>query len=144
MQAIPSRDTAPEKALCSILQAMGLRFRKDIEPIDGIRCKADVVFRTAKVCVFIDGCFWHGCPTHFRPPKTNVEWWLEKLQDNKNRDEKKALTIKKHRWIVLRYWEHEIRQDNIFKIGKKIYQVVMKRVPKGRHEASPTPNSRMV
>jgi DNA mismatch endonuclease, patch repair protein len=128
MQATPSRDTAPEKALRSIMHRMGLRFRKDIEPIEGVRCKADVVFRKAKVCVFVDGCFWHGCPKHFRPPKTNTEWWLEKVQDNQERDTKKTMLIKKHSWMVLRYWEHEIQSDNAVKIAMKISRAVKKRI----------------
>lgn len=128
MQAIPSRDTAPEKALRSILHRMGLRFRKDREPVEGVRCKADVVFRKARVCVFIDGCFWHRCPKHFRPPKTNTEWWLEKVKDNQERDNRKTMLIKKHGWMVLRYWEHEIQHDNTIKIATKISNAVKKRV----------------
>ena len=128
MQAIPSRDTAPEKALRTIMHRMGLRFRKDIEPIEGVRCKADVVFRKAKVCVFIDGCFWHGCPKHFRPPKTNTGWWVEKVQDNHERDTKKTMLIKKHGWVVLRYWEHDIQHDNAIKIAMKLSRAIKKRV----------------
>lgn len=128
MQATPSRDTVPEKILRSTLHRMGLRFRKDTEPVEGIRCKADVVFRKARVCVFIDGCFWHGCPRHFQAPKTNTKWWLEKIDDNRKRDKRKTLTIKKRGWVVLRYWEHEIRQDTSVKIAKKIYRAVIKRL----------------
>lgn len=128
MQATPSRDTAPEKELRSALHRMGLRFRIDTKPVQGIRCKADIVFRKAKVCVFIDGCFWHGCPKHFQPPKTNTAWWLEKTEDNKVRDGEKTLALKSHGWIALRYWEHEIQQSNTNRIANRIHQVVMKRV----------------
>lgn len=128
MQATPSRDTSPERALRSALHRMGLRFRIDTKPVQGIRCKADIVFRKAKVCVFIDGCFWHGCPTHFQPPKTNTAWWLEKTEDNKVRDREKTLALKTHGWIVLRYWEHEIQQSNTNRIANRIHRVVMKRV----------------
>lgn len=128
MQAIPSRDTTPEKTLRSILHRMGLRFRKDIQPIEGVRCKADFIFRKAKVCVFVDGCFWHGCPEHFQIPKTNTEWWLEKVRDNRERDTRKTMLIKGHGWMVLRYWEHEIQRDNTLKIATVISSIVKRRV----------------
>jgi DNA mismatch endonuclease (patch repair protein) len=64
---------------------------------------------------------------HFRPPKTNTEWWLEKVQDNQERDTKKTMLIKKHGWMVLRYWEHEIQRDNAIKIAMKISMAVKKR-----------------
>lgn len=128
MQATPSRDTTPEKALRSISHRLGLRFRKDKEPVEGVHCKADIVFQKAKLCVFIDGCFWHGCSQHFRLPKTNTEWWLEKLKDNQERDKSKTVLIKRHGWKVLRYWEHELQGKNLTKIARKIYGVVKKRV----------------
>src|SRR4051794_13269539 len=71
MRAIPSRDTAPEIALRKALHRNGLRFRVDVAPVSELRCKADIVFRSARVCVFVDGCFWHGCPDHFSLPKAN-------------------------------------------------------------------------
>jgi len=134
MQATPSRDTAPEKTLRRTLHKLGLRYRINAEPVKGLRCRADVVFRKSMVCVFIDGCFWHGCPKHFQPPKINTEWWLEKVEDNRRRDKRKTLMLKKHGWLVLRYWEHDINQGNTIKIAKKICQVVSKRA----HKASVT------
>jgi DNA mismatch endonuclease (patch repair protein) len=128
MQATPSRDTGPEKTLRSTLQRMGLRFRKDEKPIDDIDCKADVIFQSAKVCVFVDGCFWHGCPRHFRPPKINTEWWMEKVRDNQERDKKKTKLIKKRGWVVLRYWEHAARHDNVIKIAERISAIVRERL----------------
>lgn len=127
MQAVPGRNTVPEKALRSILHRMGLRFRIDSEPVRSIRCKADIIFPKAKVSVFIDGCFWHGCPKHFQPPKTNTDWWLEKVRDNQERDKRKTMLIKKYEWVVLRYWEHEIQGANAIKTANKIYRVVTKR-----------------
>ena len=124
MQATPSRDTAPERALRSALHRMGLRFLKNKEPASGIGCKADVIFQRAKVCVFMDGCFWHGCPKHFRAPKTNTEWWLEKVRDNQERDKKKTNLIKKQGWVVLRYWEHDTQRNKVIKIARKIFKAV--------------------
>ncbi|MBN2456667.1 MAG: very short patch repair endonuclease [Sedimentisphaerales bacterium] len=124
MKAIPSQDTGPEKKLRSFLHDTGLRFRKDVEPIPGIRCKADIVFRKTKLCIFIDGCFWHGCPLHFKPPKTNSEWWVEKINDNVERDRRKTLLIESNGWTVLRYWEHEINSEIISDIAQNVIRLV--------------------
>jgi len=113
MQAVASRDTGPEKRLRSALHRTGLRFRKDANVVDGIRCKADVVFRRERVCVFVDGCFWHGCRIHFTTPKTNAEWWLEKIQDNRRRDRRKTKRLRKKGWVVVRVWEHDVKNDLI-------------------------------
>ena len=76
----------PEQILRSELQKAGLRFRKHVKPLPGVRCEADIVFSRAKLCVFVDGCFWHGCPRHFVCPKTNSAWWDEKIKENRIRD----------------------------------------------------------
>ena len=107
---------------------MGLRFRKNIEPVKGIRCKADIVFKKTKICIFIDGCFWHGCPQHFRPPKTHTEWWIEKVKDNIERDKRKTAIIEKNGWIVLRYWEHELKAEGAVQTAREIADVVKKRI----------------
>jgi DNA mismatch endonuclease (patch repair protein) len=107
---------------------MGLRFRKDKKPTEAVDCKADVIFQSAKLCIFVDGCFWHGCPKHFRPPKTNTEWWLEKVKDNQERDTKKTKLIKNQGWVVLRYWEHEIEHGNVIRIATRISAVVKERL----------------
>lgn len=90
---------------------MGCRFRKDTAPVPGKRCKADIVFVKRKVCVFVDGCFWHGCPEHYRTPKTNSEWWDEKIQDNAARDIRKTQDLIDDDWLVLRFWEHDIARS---------------------------------
>ena len=111
MQAIGSSDTEPEKTLRSSLHRLGLRFRKDSRPVDFVRCKADIVFSSAKVCIFVDGCFWHGCPIHFRPPKSNTDWWTEKIDDNRRRDKRQTEELERHGWFVIRFWEHGIIND---------------------------------
>ena len=98
MQAVPSQDTAAEVKLRSGLQRTGLKFRKDNRPVSRVRCKADVVFRLAHVCVFVDGCFWHGCPGHFRVPKTNSNWWKEKIRDNIERDARQNRELEEMGW----------------------------------------------
>lgn len=107
MTANRSRDTAPELRIRSELHRRGLRFRVDIAPLNTLRRRADVVFTRARVAVFIDGCFWHGCPKHFVAPKTNAEYWQQKIQRNKERDENTDQRLEEAGWGVLRFWEHE-------------------------------------
>ncbi|MGC4152417.1 MAG: very short patch repair endonuclease [Propionicimonas sp.] len=107
MQANRSRDTGPELAVRKRLHAMGLRYRVDFRPEPGLRRKADVVFTRARVAVFIDGCFWHGCPVHSTAPVAHAEWWSQKLQRNVERDRDTDQRLREAGWTVLRIWEHE-------------------------------------
>lgn len=77
-----NRDTAPELALRRLVHAAGLRYRVAAKPLPGMRRTADLIFRPTRVAVFVDGCYWHGCPEHFVPPKTNPEYWREKIARN--------------------------------------------------------------
>jgi DNA mismatch endonuclease (patch repair protein) len=107
MQATPQRDTPPEVALRSALHRLGLRFRLH-RKIEGVlRVRPDIVFVSARVAVFVDGCFWHGCPEHGTVPKTNREWWTAKLQANMERDERHTAALQDAGWNVVRVWEHE-------------------------------------
>ncbi|GAB2775773.1 very short patch repair endonuclease [Streptomyces daliensis] len=107
MQAIRSRDTKPERLLRSLLHAQGLRYRVSARPLPDLRRTADLVFRPAKVAVFIDGCYWHGCPTHYVAPKTNSGYWSDKVTRNVARDRDTDQQLKEAGWLVLRFWEHE-------------------------------------
>lgn len=100
-------DTAPEVALRSVLHRRGLRFRKHVAPLKGLRCKADLVFPGPRVAVFVDGCFWHRCPQHATSPKANAEWWRAKLDQNYDRDRRNDEALRKAGWAVVRIWEHE-------------------------------------
>ncbi|MFD3803261.1 very short patch repair endonuclease [Streptomyces sp. NPDC058619] len=102
-----SRDTTPELALRSLLHASGLRYRVAAKPLPDMRRTADLVFRPVRVAVFIDGCFWHGCPDHFVPPKTNPEYWREKIGRNMQRDRDTDERLAEAGWLVMRFWEHE-------------------------------------
>jgi DNA mismatch endonuclease (patch repair protein) len=106
MQATPRRDTPCEVALRSALHRLGLRFRID-RKIQGTRRRADLTFVRARVAIFVDGCFWHGCPKHATWPKTNAEWWREKIEDNRRRDADTARCLRSGGWRVIRVWEHE-------------------------------------
>lgn len=107
MRANRHRDTKPELALRSILHSRGLRFRVDCSPMKGVRSRADIVFTKAKIAVFVDGCFWHGCPEHFIMPKTNTDYWSTKISRNAARDTSVNRTLKDAGWTVMRVWEHE-------------------------------------
>ncbi|MFJ5267809.1 very short patch repair endonuclease [Streptomyces sp. NPDC088358] len=102
-----SRDTAPEIAVRRLLHASGLRYRVHV-PVPGVpRRTIDIVFGKAKIAVFVDGCFWHGCPLHATQPKANAEWWRAKLDKNMTRDRDTTEHLRSAGWTVLRFWEHE-------------------------------------
>jgi DNA mismatch endonuclease (patch repair protein) len=107
MRANKRRDTKPELALRSALHARGLRFRVDSVPFKGLRTRADLVFSKAKIAVFVDGCYWHGCPEHFIMPKTNEDYWSAKIKRNKDRDEATDVSLAEAGWEAIRVWEHE-------------------------------------
>ena len=86
MRANKGRDTKPELALRSAVHALGLRYRVGLRPVRQVRRTADMVFTKARIAVFLDGCFWHGCPEHHRPAKQNVGFWTTKIEGNKIRD----------------------------------------------------------
>lgn len=107
MQGNRRRDTKPELRVRRILHRRGLRYRVDAPPLNGLRRRADVLFTRAKVAVFIDGCYWHGCPEHGTTSKTNPEYWTEKIRANIARDRDTNDRLREAGWTVLRFWEHE-------------------------------------
>lgn len=107
MLANKRRDTSPELAIRRTLHARGLRYRVDFAPVPGLRRRADIVFTRAHVAVFIDGCFWHGCPIHGTSPKRNGDYWGPKLAANVERDRDTDQQLEAAGWQVLRFWEHE-------------------------------------
>ena len=107
MEAAKGYDTKPERQLRSHLHRLGLRFRIQRKLLDGLRRKADIVFGSSRVVVFIDGCFWHGCPVHGTWPKQNAEFWRDKIETNRRRDADTDARLSEAGWLVLRVWEHE-------------------------------------
>ena len=101
------RETHPEKVLRSALFRAGLRFRKNYSPLPAQRITVDIAFPRHRFCVFVDGCFWHGCPLHFCVPKSHSAWWREKIDDNRQRDLRQTRLLKRRGWSVLRIWEHD-------------------------------------
>ncbi|WP_255431472.1 very short patch repair endonuclease [Amycolatopsis sp. WAC 04169] len=102
-----SRDTRIEVELRRALHAAGLRFRIHRRPVKGVRREADIVFGPARVAVFVDGCFWHGCPEHATWPKTNPDFWRTKIETNRRRDLDTDRKFAEAGWLVVRIWEHE-------------------------------------
>jgi len=107
MTATRGRDTAAELAVRSAVHRRGLRYRVDMAPLRGVRRRADMVFPAQRIAVFIDGCFWHGCPIHHRAPKTNAEYWDRKVATNRERDRDTDRRLVSEGWCVIRVWEHE-------------------------------------
>jgi DNA mismatch endonuclease (patch repair protein) len=98
--------TAPEMAIRKALHAQGLRYRVGL-PVPGQRRRTiDVAFTRARIAVFVDGCFWHGCPKHGTWPKANSEWWRLKLAANRRRDQDTNRLLREQGWSVVRLWEH--------------------------------------
>jgi DNA mismatch endonuclease (patch repair protein) len=120
MQGNKSRDTKPEMAVRRAVHAMGLRYRIAGRPLAGLSRTADLVFRRACIAVFVDGCFWHGCPAHHAPPKTNANYWAAKISGNRARDRDTTILLRAAGWTVLRFWSHEDPRT----VASKISQVV--------------------
>lgn len=104
MSRVSNKNSLAECTLRSALHAEGLRFRLH-KRIEGIT--VDIVFSGQRVAVFVDGCFWHGCPRHATYPKSNKNYWLPKLKENKARDKRQSRRLQRAGWRVIRVWEHD-------------------------------------
>lgn len=107
MSRIRGKHTKPELLLRKALWAKGLRYRLKNRLVG----RPDIVFPSKRLAIFVDGCFWHGCPVHCRVPETNRLFWEEKLSRNMNRDNEVNRMLKQENWRVLRFWEHEIKKS---------------------------------
>ena len=107
MSNIQGRNTKPEIILRRRLWHAGLRYRVHVR----IPGSPDIVFRRQKIAVFVDGCFWHGCPIHYKRPTSNQPFWDNKLRENMERDERVDRSLIDDGWVVLHYWEHEINSS---------------------------------
>ena len=122
MQATRRRDTAGELALRSALRELDLRYRVDVT-LPGTRRRPDVAFIRARLAIFVDGCFWHGCPTHGTWPNANAAWWRAKIGTNVLRDRDTDARLQAAGWIVLRFWEHDDPQ----KAARKVLATLRRR-----------------
>jgi DNA mismatch endonuclease, patch repair protein len=112
MVANRSRDTRPEVALRRTLYLRGLRYRKNYRlSVGSESVRPDIVFIGARVAVFVDGCFWHGCSVHRTVPRLNRSFWEKKLRANSTRDRRQGEALASEGWIVLRVWEHDATPD---------------------------------
>jgi len=107
MSKIRGHNTKPELILRKSLWDCGFRYRLKSK----LPGKPDVVFPGSRTVVFVDGCFWHGCPEHSVRPATNRKFWDKKLSRNRERDGEVNAKLKMLGWSVLRFWEHEINSD---------------------------------
>ncbi|AZZ15196.1 TPA: very short patch repair endonuclease [Pseudomonas aeruginosa] len=107
MSRTPQRDNPRERALRSELHRRGLRFRLHRRVLVSSRRSVDIAFPTSRTAVFMDGCFWHGCPAHGTWPKSNAEWWRAKINANIARDRDTDCKLIEAGWTVIRVWEHE-------------------------------------
>lgn len=103
-----TRDTEPELALRRELHARGMRYRVGYPVPGNARRSIDIAFVGIRLAIFVDGCFWHGCPIHWTRPTTNGKWWENKIEVNRARDADTDDLLREHGWEPLRIWEHEL------------------------------------
>ncbi len=132
MARVRGADTGPEMALRRALWRAGLRYR--VHP--RIPGRPDLAFVGRKIAVFVDGCFWHGCPEHYKASATNAAFWSEKIARNQRRDREVETALMKLGWTVMRYWEHEVEGD-LASVAERIRATVVRAredgVCKARH-----------
>jgi DNA mismatch endonuclease (patch repair protein) len=107
------KNTKLEIDLRSALHRTGMRFWKHRRPLDGVRCEADIIFPRIRMAVFVNGCFWHGCPQHATWPVTNAEFWTRKIEGTKQRDRRCDQLLEAAGWTVVRLWEHQPLEEMV-------------------------------
>ena len=122
LRRVRRRDTPAELRLRSALYQRGLRYRIDRRPVPTLRRKADLVFSRARVAVFVDGCFWHGCPRHMTWPQANAAWWRQKIQKNRDRDRDTDRKLRAAGWTVIRLWEHDDPEQAATRVADAVSQ----------------------
>lgn len=116
MQTQKTSGTKVELQVRSRLHARGYRFRVNRRLLPDQMFRGDIVWSGRRLVVFLDGCFWHGCPDHGTIPKANHEWWRAKIEANRDRDQRADRLLKQAGWTVLRFWEHTHPDEAVEKI----------------------------
>jgi DNA mismatch endonuclease (patch repair protein) len=109
MSRVKGKGTTPEEKLGQALEEVGAECERNVPDLPG---KPDFVFRAAKLAVFVDGCFWHGCPEHCRMPRTRRDYWLRKIALNQERAQVQTKALEEMGWRSLRLWEHSVKQNS--------------------------------
>lgn len=122
MAKIRGRDTKPELAVRRALRKLGLGYRVGIRPLPELRRTGDIVFPAPKVVVMVDGCFWHGCPKHYRPSTQRAAFWGRKVQQNMERDSDTNRILESRGWLVIRVWEHADPEEAAATIAHQVIQ----------------------
>lgn len=125
MARIGSTRTKPELLLRSALWHAGLRYR--LRPVG--RYRPDIVLVSRRVVVYVDGCFWHGCPDHYVPPRTRTAYWAEKLAGNVARDLRQTEELTQAGWFVIRLWEHEVERSPEAAAARILRTIELREIP---------------
>lgn len=115
MSRMPTESTGPEMRLRREMHRLGMRYRLHPKHLPG---RPDVALTSARVAIFVDGCFWHGCPEHGTSPKNNREWWSHKIATNIARDRNKDLQLAQLGWLVIHIWEHDDPHEAALRIWR--------------------------
>lgn len=127
MAKVRQTGTDAELALRREIYRIGLRYRVDYEVLKKPRRTADIAFPGRKVAVFVDGCFWHGCPAHATWPKRNADFWREKIEGNRLRDEDTNARLRANGWTPLRFWSHESPVEAARTVARMVAEVDARR-----------------
>ncbi|WKU02082.1 very short patch repair endonuclease [Micromonospora soli] len=141
MQRQRRKDTEPELAIRRALHRAGLRYRICV-PVAGLRRRTiDIAFTRIKLAVFVDGCFWHGCPQHATWPKANAAWWEAKILKNRERDQETTRQLEDAGWTVIRIWEHEPADEAATRLVDTVRSMRKLWAPTPDAAADPSPGS---
>lgn len=121
MRLVKSNESSLERKLRKWLWRQGIRYRKNNSSLYG---KPDISNISKKIVIFIDSCYWHGCQDHLRMPKTNIDYWILKIEKNKKRDKSVSMYYTNKQWRILRFWEHRINVDFEL-VGKEIKEAML-------------------
>lgn len=136
MARVRQKDTDAEIALRRELFRLGLRYRVDYVVFSKPRRVADIAFPGLKIAVFVDGCFWHGCPIHATWPKRNAELWKQKIEANRARDADTTERLREAGWTVLRVWRHESAVEAAATISQEVTNAKHKKAARSSRGAA--------